>query len=78
MSTVVRGWKLGQHLQTLGPQHVIVHIGVFVILGIVLSKGFESRTSKITLLLLAALLGLATETYEHLVFVNGMESADVA
>jgi hypothetical protein len=75
---MVRGYRLGAHLQTVGVLHIAAHFGVFAVLGLLLVLSFDTPPVRLLALLSAIALGFTTELYEHLAFQSPMEFGDVA
>ncbi len=74
---IVRGYRLGENLHTTGIRHIVVHFGVFAVLGLLLMLSFDTRPARLLAVLSGIALGLGTELYEHLAFQSPMEFGDV-
>jgi hypothetical protein len=76
IGTIIRGYRLGSLLQTMGAVHVATHFGVFAVLGILLMLSFDTSAIRLLGVCLGIALGFTTELYEHLAFHGPMEYGD--
>ena len=77
IGAIIRGYRLGAVLQTMGVAHVATHFGVFAVLGILLMLSFDTPGIRLLGVCLGIALGFTTELYEHLAFHAPMEYVDV-
>jgi len=77
IGAIVRGYRLGAILETIGLAHIATHFGVFAVLGILLMLSFDTTSVRLLGLCMGVALGFTTELYEHLVFHGPMEYVDV-
>ena len=76
-AAIIRGYGVGSSLQTTGLEHVIVHCGVFAVLGLLLMLSIDTLTGQVLAAFSGIVLGLGTELYEHFAFHSSMEYVDV-
>jgi hypothetical protein len=74
---IIRGYRVGARLQTTGLIHIVVHFGVFAVLGLLLMLSFDNQYVRVLAVVSGVTLGFGTELYEHLVFHSPMEFGDV-
>jgi hypothetical protein len=75
--SIIRGYRFGAMLQTMGVAHVAAHFGVFAVLGILVMLSFDTPGIRLLGVCLGIALGFTTELYEHLAFHGPMEYGDV-